>query len=235
MQSTTVHRSVVRDLSRGPPLDAGRVSTFDLPGALRRIRRIADLSQRELAAAAGISASAIGHAETRARDLSTGMLSSLAALAGLRLALVDDNGDEVAPMAGDAVRDMGNRRFPAHLDTRYGDDGWWHGPHRYDREQPWYTFDRDRRMRNAYRTRDGTPDDHQLPQAGDSPADRAAARRLARLRARAADRERRFLAGEFRSVDDSFTCTCPPGCDELDDWSNRPVHHAACPCSCDLG
>ncbi len=210
------------------------MSSFDLPGALRRIRRIADLSQRELAAAAGISASAIGHAETGKRDLSVRLVAGLAALAGLRLALVDGSGEEVTTMSGDAVRDMGNRRFPAHLDTRYGDDGWWHGPERYSREQPWYTFDRLRYTRDFWRDRNGTPDDHQLPQPGDSPQERSAARRRAAARARAEDRERRFLAGEFRHLGDAFTCSCPPACDELDDRSGRPVHTDDCPCSCDL-
>jgi transcriptional regulator with XRE-family HTH domain len=192
------------------------VSTFDLPGALRRIRRRADMSQRELAAAAGVSASAVGHAETGKRDPTVRALAGLATLAGLRLTLVDEAGDEVAPMTAETVRDMANRRFPAHLDTRYGDDGWWHGPHRYDREQPWYTFDRDRSMRDRYRRRDGTPDDHQLPQAGDSPADRAAARKREYWRARAEEREQRFLAGGFSHIDVGFTCTCPSACDELD-------------------
>jgi hypothetical protein len=89
-------------------------------------------------------------------------------------------------------------------------------------------------MRDRYRRRDGTPDDHQLPQPGDSPQERSAARRRAAARARAEERERRFLAGEFRHVADGFTCTCPPGCDELDDRSGRPVHTDDCPCSCDL-
>ena len=108
-----------------------------------------------------------------------------------------------------------------------------HGPHRYDREQPWYTFDRDRRTRDSYRRRDGIPDDHQLPQVGDSPADRAAARRNEYWRARAEERERRFLAGEFRDIDVSFACSCPPGCDDLD-AGERPRHITGCPCSCDL-
>jgi len=153
------------------------VSGFDLPGALRRIRRTADLSQREMARALEVSKSYLGGAESGTSGLDVRVMARAAALAGLRLALLDGAGGEVPAMGADTVRDMGNRRFPAHLDTRYGDDGWWHGPHRYDREQPWYTFDRNRRMRNAYRVRDGTPDDHQLPQAGDSPADRAAASR----------------------------------------------------------
>jgi HTH-type transcriptional regulator/antitoxin HipB len=210
------------------------VSTFDLPGALRRIRRLADLSQRELAAAAGISSSAIGQAESGQRDLSVGVFSGIASLAGLRLGLMDGQGEEVTPMSQGGVRDGANRRFPAHLDTRYSDEGWWHGPHRYNREQPWYTFDRDRRTRDRYRRRNGTPDDHQFPRPGDSPADRAEARRRARLQARAEDRERRFLAGEFRHVGDAFTCSCPPLCDELDDRSGKPVHAPGCACDCDV-
>lgn len=210
------------------------MTAFDLPGVLRRIRRIADLSQRELAAAAGVSAAAIGQAESGARDMSVRLVARIAALAGMRLALVDDSGSEVLPMSDEAVRDMSGRRFPAHLDTRYSEEHWWHGPHRYSRNRPWYTFDRDRRMRDVYRDRDGTPEDHQVPQPGDSPADRALARRQDYWRRRAADRQRRFLAGEFAMLDPGFRCSCPAACDELDDWSGRPVHAEGCPCLCDL-
>jgi HTH-type transcriptional regulator/antitoxin HipB len=210
------------------------VPDFDVAGALRRIRRAADFSQRDLARALAVSKSYLAGAESGASGIDARVLARAAALAGLRLALLDGAGNEVPVMTADAVRDMGNRRFPAHLDTRYGDDGWWHGPHRYDREQPWYTFDRDRGMRDRYRRRDGTPGDHQLPQAGDSPADRAAARKREYWRARAEERERRFLAGEFSHIDVGFTCTCPPACDGLD-VGERPVHTAGCPCSCDIG
>jgi transcriptional regulator with XRE-family HTH domain len=235
MQSTTVHRSSACDPLVCPPPDADRVSTFDLPGALRRIRRLADLSQRELAAAIGMSPSAIGHAESGSRDLSVGVVAGMASFAGLRLALVDEGGEEVAPMAPDTVRDTANRRFPAHLDTRYSDEGWWHGPHRYDREQPWYTFDRDRRTRDRYRQHEGTPEDHQRPRPGDSPQDRADARRREYWRRRAEERQRRFLAGDFAGIDVGFDCTCPPLCTELDDYSGRPVHASECPCLCDVG
>ena len=211
------------------------MTTFDVPGALRRIRRIADMSQRELARAVGVSASTVGHAETGTRDVTVDLLGRAAALAGLRLTLVDRNGEECGPMRPDTVRDQGDRRFPAHLDTRYGDDDWWHGPHRYARQQPWYTFDRDRRTRDRYTRRNGTPDDHLVPQPGDSPYERAEARRRDYWRRRSEERERRFLAGELRGIDLGFDCTCPPRCDELDDYSGRPVHVEGCPCSCDLG
>ena len=138
-------------------------------------------------------------------------------------------------MRPDTVRDRGNRHFPAHLDTRYGDDDWWHGEHRYAREQPWYTFDRDRRTRDRYTRRNGTPGDHLVPEPGDSPRERADARRRAYWRRRAEERERRFLAGEFRGIDIGFSCTCPAECDALDDYAGRPVHAEGCPCSCDVG
>src|SRR5688572_32079180 len=101
---------------------------------------------------------------------------------------MDAQGEEVAPMSQGGVRDGANRRFPAHLDTRYSDEGWWHDAHHYSRPRPWYTFDRDRRTRDGWRAHRGTPDDHQLPRPGDSPADRAEARRRAHLRARSEDR-----------------------------------------------
>ncbi|SOE00566.1 helix-turn-helix domain-containing protein [Blastococcus haudaquaticus] len=209
--------------------------TFDLAGALRRIRRLADLSQRELARACGISQSAIARAERNASDLPTGALVRAAAQAGLTVALVDGEGQEVAPMSSQAVRDRADRRFPAHLDTRYSDQGWWHDDHHYGRARPWYTFDRDRRLRDAVRRRVGTPEDHQLPQPGDSPEERAAERAAVRRRRRDEDRERRCLAGESRRLPEFFECHCLSGCDDLEDWSGRPVHAEGCPCSCDVG
>jgi transcriptional regulator with XRE-family HTH domain len=210
------------------------MSPFDLPAVMRRIRRGADLSQRELAQRIGISKSAVARIESGLVGLDVRILARAAALAGLRLALVDESGEEVPGMTAGAVRDRANRRFPAHLDTRYSEEDWWHGPHRYERDQPWYTFDRDRRLRDEYRHRRGTPADHLLPQPGDSPRERAAERRRAYLRARAEERQRRFLAGELRHRGEEFECTCPPGCDQLDDRSGRPVHAEECPCSCDL-
>jgi HTH-type transcriptional regulator/antitoxin HipB len=210
------------------------VPSFDLPGLLRRIRRLADLSQRELADRLETSKSGIARAEGGTAGLDARVLARAAALAGLRLTLVDEGGSEIEGMAGEAVRDMGGRRFPAHLDTRHGDDGWWYDVHRYGRDRPWYTFDRSRRTRDEWRKRAGTPDDHQLPAAGDSPAERAAARRAARQRRSAEERMRRFLAGEFRGVGLGFDCRCSAACDDLDDRSGKPVHAPECSCDCDL-
>ena len=207
---------------------------FDVAGALRRIRRRADLSQRELAEASGVSQSSLSKAEAGHRGLPVDLLARCAVLAGLRLALLDESGTEVPTMAADAVRDRAGRRFPAHLDTRYGDEDWWHGQERYSRQQPWYTFDRLRYTRDHWRARTGTPEDHRVPQPGDSPADRRAARAHAARRRREEEGERRLLAGASAGRPDAFTCTCPPGCDELDDRSGPPVHADDCPCSCDL-
>jgi HTH-type transcriptional regulator/antitoxin HipB len=209
------------------------VPDFDLPGMLRRIRRTADLSQRELAERLGISKSMIAATESGTRDLFTGLLARAAELADFRLILLDAQGHEVVGMADDTVRDMGYRRFPAHLDTRHSDEEWWHGEHRRSRPQPWYTFDRDRWVRDAYRRRDGTPDDHRRPQPGDSPEARAAERRHAARRRRDEERERRFLAGELRQTGPDFVCTCPAGCDPVAE-RHADVHVENCSCQCDV-
>ncbi|MGY1738322.1 helix-turn-helix domain-containing protein [Geodermatophilus sp. SYSU D00684] len=216
------------------------MADLDLAGVLRRIRRTADLSQRELAGAVGLSKSTVAAIEAGTRGLDARALARLAAVAGLRLALLDAEGREVAPMDGAAVRDEGDRHFPAHLDTRHGDDGWWHGPHRYDRTPVTYTFTRDRGSRDDRRRVRGTPEDHQLPQPGDALATRAAARRAAAARARAAERARFLEESRGRPFADGFRCVCPPACDDLllderPPRPGRPAPHAPdCACGCDL-
>ena len=96
---------------------AGVAGTWQA-GALRRIRRTADCSQRELADHLGVSKATVAAVETGARDLSSELLVRAADLAGLRVALVDAGGQEVPVMSGPAARDRAGRRFPAHLDTR---------------------------------------------------------------------------------------------------------------------
>ena len=211
------------------------MTTFDLAGALRRIRRLADCSQRDLAVALGVSKSAIAAAESGQRDLPVTALSRAAALAELRLALLDPDGAEVRGMSAEAVRDLGGRRFPAHLDTRPSDDGlWWYEPRR-DRPEPWFTFTRDRRARDAERARAAAaPEDHHRWRPEDSPDQRRAARRRAAELRRREEYRRRFAAGELPPLE-PFDCACPPECEALDDYTGRPVHAAECPCSCDVG
>jgi hypothetical protein len=181
-----------------------------------------------------VARSTVAAAEAGTRGLDARALARLAAVAGLRLALVDAEGREVAPMDAAAVRDGADRHFPAHLDTRHGDENWWHGPHRFDRDPVTYTFDRDRRYRDRRRARTGTPEDHQLPRPDDSLAARARARRLAARRAREEELERRRAAGLVPPPDLGVACDCPPECEELDDRSGPPRHAEGCACSCDV-
>ncbi len=208
---------------------------FGLPGALRRIRRTVDLSQRELAARLQLPQSAVAQAESGRRDLPVRVLQAAAALARLRLALLDEDGAVVPCMAEDAVQDGVGRRFPAHLDTRYGDDHWWHDPDRYSREQPWYTFDRSRGARDHHRQRHGTPVDHQRPQPGDSPAERRAHRQAEASRRRAEEaRRRRDSAAPWRIP--AWQCTCPAECEPLLLAGELVSPHVEeCACRCDLG
>jgi HTH-type transcriptional regulator/antitoxin HipB len=209
------------------------LSGFDVGGSIRRIRRRADLSQRELAVRLHVSKSAVAAFESGARSIDVHLLAAGAALAGLRIALLDESGAEVRGMHPDGVRDRGGRRFPAHLDTVHSDQRASRWEHRPLIRQPTYTFDRRDPWADATSRAQNRPDDHLLPQPGDSPAERAAARQREARERREDERQRRVAAGELRPAE-PFTCTCPPACDELDDWSGRPVHAEECPCSCDV-
>ena len=138
-------------------------------------------------------------------------------------------------MGPDSARDLGGRRFPAHLDTHRPDERGCLYETRRDRPERRFGYDRDRTSRDALRRREGVPEDHHVPVPSDSPWERAEGRRRAHLQREAEERQRRFLAGEFRHLPAGFECTCPPECEELDDRSGRPVHAADCPCSCDVG
>src|SRR3954447_1421931 len=108
------------------PVDTGHGR--GIGALLRRIRRTADLSQRQLADGLGVARSTVARAETGERDLPATVLARAAELAGLRLALGDGTGAEVAGMDPDAIRDAGGRHFPAHLDPRHGDIWWGTAP-----------------------------------------------------------------------------------------------------------
>jgi transcriptional regulator with XRE-family HTH domain len=209
------------------------VDPFDLPGVLRRIRRLADLSQRELADRCGLSQSAVAQAESGRRDLPAGDLARAAGCAALRLALLDESGREIRGMSPDSVRDLSGRRFPAHLDTHHSDERWWRFEHRFHRPRPWFTFDRDRAGRDSWRQDAGTPEDHHVPGPGDSPEERKAQRARAARARRDAERQR-AIGTETWTPWQGFTCSCPAACDALD-VGERPVHAEGCPCLCDLG
>src|SRR6476660_4988520 len=82
-----------------------------------RVRRLADLSQRDLAARVGLSPSTVSRIESGLIAPTLDLYELMLALAGLRLAVLDAAGREVTPVPVDTVRDNQGRRFPAHLDV----------------------------------------------------------------------------------------------------------------------
>ncbi|WP_375385368.1 helix-turn-helix domain-containing protein [uncultured Microbacterium sp.] len=97
-----------------PPHD--RNTPIDTSGYVRRARRSADLSQRDLAAAVGVSQSNISRIESGG-GLSVREFERMLSVAGLRIAVVDESGVEIEPMPQDVLRDRAGRRQPAHLDV----------------------------------------------------------------------------------------------------------------------
>ena len=96
------------------------------PGLVRRARRAADLSQRDLAARVGVSQSTVARWETGQSSPTLYLVEQMLALSGLRLTLIDSAGEPVAPMREDAPRDRAGRRYPAHVDLDAL--GWWMPP-----------------------------------------------------------------------------------------------------------
>ncbi|MBZ2197812.1 helix-turn-helix domain-containing protein [Occultella gossypii] len=96
---------------------AGRTAEFDVAGHVLRARRRGDLSQRELAALLGVSQSTVNRYEQPGAEIGVRHLAQALAEGGLRLAVVDESGQEVVPVRADEVRDNAGRRFPAHLEV----------------------------------------------------------------------------------------------------------------------
>jgi transcriptional regulator with XRE-family HTH domain len=128
--------------------------SFPLSTLIRRVRRTADLSQRELAAAAHVSPSMIGALEMGRRVPGLPALQRILAVAGYDLVVVDGEGRRVLPLlVWDDVADLAGRRFPAHLDTIL-DPGyleWWGCV--YGLTAPPETFRRNRKYRDWERRR----------------------------------------------------------------------------------
>ncbi|HET6672356.1 MAG TPA: helix-turn-helix transcriptional regulator [Agromyces sp.] len=93
-------------------------SAVDVAGYIMRVRRLCDLSQRELGAVLGLEQSQVARMESSQRRVDVPLLSEILSLAGLRIAVVDEDGMEVAPVPHDVLRDNADRRMPAHLDVR---------------------------------------------------------------------------------------------------------------------
>jgi transcriptional regulator with XRE-family HTH domain len=130
-----------------PPELAGRLADY-----VTALRRRADLSQRELAALAGVPYTTVARLESGSTtDPRLSTMAKLAAATGHRLVIADDH-DELVPPEPELrglCRDLRGRRIPAHLDVRPAiEDRWrpWWLPKRGD-----YTFIRNRRRRDEVR------------------------------------------------------------------------------------
>jgi transcriptional regulator with XRE-family HTH domain len=137
-----------------PDLPPPYVGAGTLPGLIRKVRRLADLSQRELARAARLSPSTVARIESGALVPSLHTLLRLLAAARLVLVVSDQHGLVIQPMRlWDDTRDGAERHFPAHLDLildpRAGD--WWADV--YGLARPPETFHRDRYWRDVRRRR----------------------------------------------------------------------------------
>ena len=148
-----------------------------IPGLVRRVRRILDVSQRGLAALLDVSQSVVARWETGRVSPRASVLHALLEMAGLTVEIHDEDEAEVTPMRDDGGRDQGGRRFPAHVDLTVR--GWW-VPRRVQstmaayslwthrsgaRKIPQVRFRTCPVLRNIERLLYGTPDDHPaLPQ-----------------------------------------------------------------------
>ncbi|MBB5871499.1 transcriptional regulator with XRE-family HTH domain [Allocatelliglobosispora scoriae] len=125
---------------------------FPISGILRAARRRSDLSQRELARAAKVSAATVGRSESGTILPSINTFATLLAAAGFFLAVVDPDGNVLQPMkTRDDLRDGAERLYPAHLDVIPDPEPgeWWADI--YGLARPPETFYRDRRRRDYQR------------------------------------------------------------------------------------
>lgn len=192
-------------------------------GAMRRARRVAGLSQREMAARVGVAASTIARAEDPDGGASLTLIEAVLAVAGLRLAVVDAAGEVVAPMRTDVARNRAGSYFPAHLDTQVPAELTSRAdPWRWDRPEPSVTFLR-RSTQPCY------PRAWAIPGLGnrDRPNDHYTADELAHHRdlRRARRRLRLAQAPPTGPSPLDAPCTCGPGCERHCE--------AACACQCE--
>jgi transcriptional regulator with XRE-family HTH domain len=131
----------------------------EVANIVRRVRRTADMSQRELAVAANVAKSTIAAIEANLQSPRVETLEAILRVGGCMLVAINvatDQVEEVWPWNSFGLRDRSGRLFPAHLDIREvgpGGEGWW-GTERllyHGRTRPRHTFDRDRRCRDDKR------------------------------------------------------------------------------------
>ena len=134
--------------------DMARLGSYPISGLLRRARRIAGVSQRELARRVGVSASTVARAESGSIEPTLSVFARMLAVAGLHLVMVDEGGHVVTPMRDiPDTRNGGGWRYPSHLDVILDPkSGEWWGDH-YGLARPPETFHRDHDRRRAMQRR----------------------------------------------------------------------------------
>lgn len=96
----------------------------EVPGMVRRVRRILGVSQRGLAALLEVSQSVVARWETGRTSPRADALQRLLTMAHVGTVFHDEeSGEVVEPMRDDGARDRALRRFPAHCDLKVR--GWW--------------------------------------------------------------------------------------------------------------
>ena len=127
------------------------MTDFPADRYLRAARAAADLSQRELAERARLPHYIVGNVERTPTLARISDVAKLLDAAGLKLQVVDGDGQVFDPESEQKakLRDRGRRRFPAHLDVRTTDEGWWgDGWPMFFGKVPMHTFDRSRELRD---------------------------------------------------------------------------------------
>lgn len=194
---------------------------FDVPGFIRQVRRVRDLSQRDLALRLGVGQTTVARWETGAVEPSLTAFREVLALADWDLQVRDVDQFEVAAMRSDAVRDERGRRCPAHLDVALFPSA----PPANSRHESrhWCVPGRPERDRRRGRQWDGgMPADHPFPSEVDAYVEEL--RLLREIRGR---RQAAIIRAEQATRPAPPPCSCPDVCFE----ENYCVPE--CPCHCE--
>ncbi|MEH1167183.1 helix-turn-helix transcriptional regulator [Micromonospora sp. CPCC 205539] len=137
-----------------PPPTGPTIGPFPIAGLVRRARRLVRLSQHQMARFAKVAPSTVGRVEAGSLTPSLVVLERLLGAAGLRLAVVDQDGRVIQPMADrEDIHDGAGRRYPSHLDTILDPEPgeWWADI--YGLARPPETYHRSSADREARRRR----------------------------------------------------------------------------------
>ncbi|RKT77605.1 HTH-type transcriptional regulator/antitoxin HipB [Terracoccus luteus] len=223
-------------------------SEVDVARMVMRVRRLADLSQRDLAARVGLSPSTIARIETGQGAVSVGLFGRLLAVAGLRLLVCAADEDAgagrepagqgagsrgPAPGSGqdEGPQSRGERVWPVPADG-VRDNGGRRFPAHLDVDPPdevpalrrlMPRYDRPP-AKGWYRHR---PERDRRRAREGTPADHPTAAELRARQARRRENERRLRAMLAAAAPLAPECTCLDGCHEV------AACLTGCPCQCE--